>query len=291
MNRSGYGEVRRALTQWIPAPRAAARDVCLFAIGDIHGHAVELEALHSLVLERAAHSAARRKVLVYLGDYIDRGPAIRETVALLCQHARIEDGLERVFLCGNHDRFVVELLNPTADLDRAFFTAWLDNGGESTLRQVGAAGYGRLAIAGDMEGLSRCLRDALDALGADTAAFFNSLRMLHREDGYVFVHAGIDPVVALDRQEEVDLLLMREPFLSGSPWLHDFCVVHGHSISMPRVLPHRISVDAGCYKHGALCAVQIEGDRLCFLGVTQRADLDWARDLRGRESKWAWQSV
>ena len=272
-------------SQFVHAPRVASADTCLFAIGDIHGHADELEALHTLVVGAARRSDMQRKVLVYLGDYVDRGPEIVRTIELLIEQSRLDDGIERVFLAGNHDQFVVELLAPSAEVDLSFVTMWLDNGGDRTLEQFGVEGYDRLAMAGDMAGLSQCLRRAI---GDDACAFFAGLRAVHREVGYVFVHAGIDPALSLDQQDIADLLLSREPFLSCRTWQHDFCVVHGHSVAMPRVLPHRIGVDAGCYCNGALCAVQIEGDCLRFLGVTRRSGFDWNRVLSGRQAEWRW---
>ena len=68
-----------------------------------------------------------------------------------------------------------------------------------------------------------------------------------------------------------DLISLREPFLGGKSWSHPFTAIHGHTIRGPEVLAHRIAVDSGTYRTGVLSAVQIEGDRLRFLSVDQRA--------------------
>jgi serine/threonine protein phosphatase 1 len=104
----------------------------------------------------------------------------------------------------------------------------------------------------------------------------------------MFVHAGVDPGLPPAEQDLADLLLIREPFLSCTCWPHDFCVVHGHSIAMPRALSHRVGVDAGCYQHGALCAVQIVYERLRYLGVTRKEGFDWNGVLGGRSGEWTW---
>jgi hypothetical protein len=148
-------------TQYVTAPRAAPPDACPFAIGDIHGHAQELEALHTVISDLARHSSAMRKTLVYLGDYLDRGPEIVRTIQLLMAQQALNDGLERVFLVGNHDQFVVELLDAGADVDLGFVTMWLENGGDATLAQLDMEGYGRKLMAGDMRGFSALLRQAL----------------------------------------------------------------------------------------------------------------------------------
>ena len=128
--------------------------------------------------------------------------------------------------------------------------------GEFRQPSLGVTGYGRLLDANDLQELqARCV----SALGSNLVAFLKRLKPVHKNGDYVFVHAGIDPSVKLEDQEFADLLLIREPFLSCSAsWSHPFCVVHGHSISMPSVHSHRVSVDAGCNKNGALCAVQIK---------------------------------
>ena len=111
---------------------------------------------------------------------------------------------------------------------------------------------------------------------------------MHRAGDYVFVHAGIDPDIDLDAQDFTDLLLIREPVLNAGPsWRHSFCVVHGHSISMPIVDSHRIGVDAGCYVYGALCSVQIENERMRFVGVSKKADFSWQIRL-GQGGYWNW---
>lgn len=71
-------------------------------IGDIHGHAAELKQLLYKVDYREvggtwAHTS--RKV-IFVGDYIDRGPAIRETLQIV--HGMTEKGAA-IALMGNHE--------------------------------------------------------------------------------------------------------------------------------------------------------------------------------------------
>lgn len=277
-----------ATTQWAVAPRPAPDGSMLFAVGDVHGHASELQALQRVIGRAVLAMPDYGSTLVYVGDYVDRGPSIVETLDILIEDAAREDGVERVHLVGNHDQFLIEATRGDASLDRAFFTAWFDNGGEDTLRALGVEGYGRLLYARRFDEIATRVRAAL---GERRLAFLDTLQPMHRAGQYVFVHAGIDPAVDLDSQDFTDLLLIREPFLSaGAQWRHEFCVVHGHSIAMPTVLPHRVAVDAGCYAHGALCAVQIVGDQLRYHGVSLDADFDWQHTLGGRQGEWHWDS-
>ncbi len=274
-----------AHTQWVDAPRQVSPGTVLFAIGDTHGHAKELAVLQQVMIEAAAEKHRRRVVFVHLGDYIDRGPEIRRTLEILLEASRRQDGIDRVFLVGNHDQFLIELLALDSSLNKEFIAHWYNNGGESTMQSLGVDAYGRLLDSGNLRELSARTEQAL---GDDLVSFLRNLKSLHREGAYVFVHAGIAPESALEAQEFADLVLIREPFLQGKGWRHDFCVVHGHSIAIPTVLPHRISVDAGCFAFGALCAVQIEDDRLRFLGVTRLPEFPWQQKLGGRRGEWNW---
>lgn len=257
----------------------------LFAVGDVHGHAAELQALQQLMGSLGSLSDAHRKCHVYLGDYIDRGPDIRRTLELLMIERARRDGVERVFLAGNHDQFLIELLRFEDNLGVEFITHWFDNGGESTLRALGVEGYGRLFYARRIGEFSELIKRSI---GSELQCLLDALQPMHCEGEYVFVHAGIDPSLDLQAQDLSDLLLIREPFLSLKDWRHPFCVVHGHSISMPTVLSHRIGVDAGCYRNGVLCAVQLERDRLRFVGTTAIADYPWQQQLGGRAAQWIW---
>jgi diadenosine tetraphosphatase ApaH/serine/threonine PP2A family protein phosphatase len=276
-----------AATQWVRSPRNAPSGTLIFAVGDVHGHADELLAMQSLLRRLGSSTRGKRILIVYLGDYIDRGPAIGRTIDLLESEPAHEAGIERVHLAGNHDQSLIEVLNCDQDIDLPFISMWYENGGEHTMRDLGVDGYGRLPGAGDFSELSARTRLAL---GQRRVAFIERLILVYRAGDYVFAHAGIDPNKDLDSQEITDLLLIREPFLSASSgWRHPFCVVHGHSISMPSVHAHRIGVDAGCYKYGALCAVQLEEDRLRFLGVAHDSNFPWNERL-GNSGQWNWEA-
>jgi serine/threonine protein phosphatase 1 len=221
-----------------------------------------------------------------LGDYIDRGPDSKKTLEILC--AGIDRKVNAVFLLGNHDQFLIELINFDPSLNRYFINNWYENGGIATMRSLQVEGYGRLLDSNDLEQLHT---RTIAALGAILVEFLKNLKPIHKIGKYVFVHAGIDPSADLENQEFADLLLIREPFLSSSAsWRHPFCVVHGHSISMPSVHSHRISVDAGCYQNGALCAVQIKEDLLRFIAVTQDPKYPWQEKLGGKAHEWNWRN-
>jgi len=271
-------------TDWVRAPRAAPAGTALYAIGDVHGHAEALRALHAVLRAGARHEASLRHCAVHLGDYIDRGPDSRGVLQAL--RDGIGGGIEQVLLAGNHDQFLIELLRLHPEFDRRVVQTWYDYGGEETMQNLGIDGYGRLVAAGDMDTLSARVREAL---GAELVGLLDALPLVHREGDYLFVHAGVHPGMALDTQDPVDLMMIREPFLSAPEgWDHPFCVIHGHTIAKPAVLDHRIGVDAGCYKHGALCAVQIVADRARFIAVAPDPGYPWQAALAEPGSGLAW---
>jgi serine/threonine protein phosphatase 1 len=252
------------LARLAAALRGAARarprapdGVVAYAIGDVHGRADKLRELEGLVRADAARRAAARRVVVLLGDYVDRGPASREVLEHLC--APPPDGLERVCLAGNHEWLMLAFLDDPGEAG-----PWLANGGAATLASYGVEGAHGLrgAPAGDV---LRARDELRAALPAAHLAFLRGLRRMHREGDYLFAHAGIRPGIAPGDQVEDDLLWIRQPFLSSNSD-HGCVVVHGHSIVQePEIRPNRIAIDTGAYATGVLTALAVEGEQVEFL--------------------------
>ncbi|MBU6498614.1 MAG: serine/threonine protein phosphatase, partial [Rhodospirillales bacterium] len=129
---------------------------------------------------------------------------------------------------------------------------WMIGGGREALASWGAD------ADGPREAWAR-------AVPAADIAFLRGLALMHRADGYLFVHAGIRPGVALERQAAIDLLGIRQVFLYSE---EDFgvVVVHGHTPKAEPVLRHnRIGIDTGAVFGGALTCAVLEEDRVGFL--------------------------
>jgi serine/threonine protein phosphatase 1 len=225
----------------------APRDTRIYAIGDVHGRADLLGSLQELIAKDAGRAPESRKVVVYLGDYVDRGPDSAGVIDRLINGPLA--GLDQVFLMGNHEEFFLQLLeNPEVG------TIWLKNGGDATLASYGVKGA-KGCSAKDLGVLSKALQDKLPDEHLD---FFKRLSISHREEDYLFVHAGIRPGVPLERQSEDDMLWIREPFLDSKAD-HGAVVVHGHSIRRrPERRDNRIGVDTGAYASGTLTALVLE---------------------------------
>ena len=235
-------------------PRARIPDgVRLYAVGDIHGRADLLNDLHGRIAGDADAAPGRRKVVVYLGDYVDRGADSFAVVEGLI--ARPLPGFESMRLKGNHEDFLLSFLDDVACGD-----AWLMNGGEATLASYGVeiGGYGGNA-------LERARLALIRALPAEHLDFFRGLALTYEAGDYLFVHAGVRPGVGLDRQTDHDLMWIRDGFLESDA---DFgrVVVHGHSIRPePDIRPNRIGIDTGAYHTGRLTCLVLEAETRRFL--------------------------
>lgn len=226
----------------------------IYAIGDIHGCARELDALHRLIAADAVRRRQGRPVmLVYVGDYVDRGPDSAGVIERLLGPAPV-NGAERIYLRGNHEEAMLAFLK-----DAEVGAEWLDYGGLETLKSYGVnSGGGALWRQKLSEGLAA-------NLPASHRQFLETLRDRWSSGGYGFVHAGIRPGLAWEAQKTDDLLWIREPFLS-SRTRFDRKIVHGHTITeTPDVRPNRIGIDTGAFHSGVLTALVIDGGMEAFL--------------------------
>lgn len=241
-----------------PAWQAHVPDqVVVYAVGDVHGRADLLAELHEAVVRDAHSRPATRRVLVYLGDYISRARQGRRVIELL--RGSGPQGFESVRLMGNHERLVLSFIDGNLPAG----AMWLAHGGDALLQEYGVEPPAS-ADAGDgcLESVRQQLRAALPP---EHEAFMRSLRLFHDEGDYRFVHAGVRPGVALDRQSTVDLLSIRSPFLEST---ENFgrVIVHGHTICATPVVRHnRIGIDTGAFRSGMLTCLVLEGSMRRFL--------------------------
>ncbi|MDP6788166.1 MAG: metallophosphoesterase family protein [Rhodospirillales bacterium] len=235
----------------VPAVPAGTR---VYAVGDIHGRADLLHQIQGLIKDDAA-SATGRKVVVYLGDYVDRGPQSCQVVEHLIAHPLI--GFETVHLKGNHEEFLIRFVE-----DGAMGAAWMMNGGPATLASYGVSA---LNLFFGERGLKRVQKRLARTIPSQHLDFYQGLSPSHVEGDYLFVHAGLRPGVTLDDQKEGDMIWIREEFLNDDKGFEKM-VVHGHSIEPePDIHPHRIGIDTGAYRSGRLTCLVLEGATRRFL--------------------------
>ncbi len=241
-------------------PRPKAPDgTRLYAVGDIHGRADLLERIHRQIRADAdeGENASRKIVrkIIYLGDYIDRGPQSFEVVDMLISDPL--PGFEAVHLKGNHEDFLLGFLE-----DGRLGESWLMNGGFQTIISYGVD----CESAFEAITVMKSVRESLTmALPENHKAFFAGLKTYHIEGDYLFVHAGLKPGRPLKDQDEHSLLWIRGEFLGHAA---DFgkMVVHGHSIQPePDIRPNRVGIDTGAYYSNRLTCMVIEGQSARFI--------------------------
>ncbi|MEJ2284331.1 MAG: metallophosphoesterase family protein [Desulfobacterales bacterium] len=206
----------------------------IFAIGDIHGcYDQLLELLKKIPVDY------KQDTLVFMGDYIDRGPKSVEVVDFLIKLKHRLPGT--IFLKGNHEDMLQKYLDGT---DR--FT-YLLNGGQQTLDSY----------------LSRSTHTGAHPIPPDHMDFFKSLRLVYETDDYIFVHAGLRPKVPVDSQQTEDMLWIRDKFLYSR---YDFGkpVIFGHTpLGEPLVESNKIGIDTGAVYGNELTCVQLP-DRIFY---------------------------
>lgn len=261
---------RRPASTAIPSADARAghtpSGTRIYAIGDVHGCIDLLDRLQARIKAELAHDPHARALVIYLGDYVDRGPDSKPVLDRLA--AGPIAGCAAIHLMGNHERLMMQAL---ASRDARTVDRWLVNGGAQTLQSYGID----LAQPGDRLAPGRSRLSPGDRTAAMTAfsaalpathrAFLAGLALWHKAGGYVFVHAGIRPNVPLDHQRAEDLLWIREPFLHSAADF-GFVVVHGHTIQRePEERTNRVGIDTGAYFYGRLCCAVLDGPERRFL--------------------------
>lgn len=199
----------------------------IYAIGDVHGC---IDPLRRLMDE--IDIDLERDTLVFLGDYIDRGPHSADVVDYIID---LKDRCPNLIcLKGNHEEMLERYLT---EFDK--FT-YLINGGRTTLESY---------MARETTGGFPIPESHLE--------FFRSLRLYHETDHYIFVHAGLKDNVPLSMQGPDELLWIRRRFIQSG---HDFGkrVIFGHTpFSDPLVEPNKIGIDTGAVYGNRLTCLKL----------------------------------
>ena len=271
-------------------PRAVAPDVEVFAVGDIHGRP---DLLQALLDEAAGEPKLReRRAIVFLGDLVDRGADSLGAIELAIGAGERIHADDAIALMGNHEAMMRLALDPRTPWEDAIdaLAAWLHNGGAASVRQFAE-------LAAPPEGPEELLTLIRVAAPERVRRWLESLRPHWRSQDVLFVHAGVNPNVELDRfletpwneplaglDEDRHWAWVRWPFLEASPGPAGFSglfVVHGHTPNDAQPKPShadqirrfRLNLDAGSGLTGLAKMAVIRGDEatvLTALGPTDR---------------------
>jgi serine/threonine protein phosphatase 1 len=206
-----------------------------YAIGDVHGRLDLLSAAVEMISAHVGDGAFR---VVFLGDYVDRGPDSRGVIDFLIE---LQRRWPIVCLKGNHEELM--LLAVTRP-DPARLRRWLEYGGDATLRSYALSPEADLA-----EGIPK-----------EHLRWIAGLPMTTGDGHRIYVHAGLAPGAPVHRQKEQSCLWIRERFLRAKAKDFEMHVVHGHTPvwkgkpdpSAPELLAHRTNIDTGAFATGVL---------------------------------------
>lgn len=212
----------------------------IYAIGDVHGCLKTLDALWLKIEEHMNNNPAEKRTLIFLGDYVDRGPDSAGVIHRLIELRRLlpEYGIELVTLKGNHEDMMYAGLEHPMSSDAGL---WYTNGGSQTLASYGEAGVPDSHIQ-----------------------FIKSLKIWHQIGRFIFVHAGIEPFTEMEYQSELEMIWSRDWVKYNGPFDDDekLFVVHGHTpIDGVNLLDYQLNIDTACVFGGILTCVVIDEDQ------------------------------
>ena len=222
--------------------------VCIYAVSDIHGCADQLAKVFAAIDHHLSRVRPKQPIQVFLGDYIDRGPASRQVIDMLIDRGQHH---ETIFLKGNHEAMLLDLLR-----DPEGFPTFKQYGGLPTLLSYGVIP----SINPDPNEQQMLIKELAQKIPDSHRRFFDDLRPNFFCGDFLFVHAGVNPGIPLRKQKEEDLLWIRDEFLSSDKNFGKF-IVHGHTpVPKPDLRPNRINIDTGAYATGILTLLTIQGD-------------------------------
>lgn len=223
----------------------------IYVVGDMHGNYDCLQ----LILNRILPLRTKDE-LIFLGDYIDRGPNSAKVIKKLTQ---INDKYENITcLSGNHEwlmKVSIGLIQAqTSHLSLTPQQIWLANGGISSI-----VSYAKEVGIPREDAMSMPLHRYKDIVPSDQRRFLKNLFLYYETEKYIFVHAGCNPLLPIEEQSDDVLLwdnslfrfVKNNPF-TNYPW--DKTIVCGHNYKGPFVHPKYIMIDVSHDNGKVMCA-------------------------------------
>lgn len=205
----------------------------LIAVGDVHGCAETLDRLlHRLELTASDH-------LVFIGDYVDRGPNSKGVIDRLLS---LQHDVPCTFLRGNHEAFMLDYF------DHGVLRAWRSNGGLDTLQSY-------------LNGASEKVH-----IPTKHVEFVRATELYYETPDFFFVHAGLRPEFSIEENKRrfgEDVFLWERSHMNAAALEWEKPVVCGHTPQEePLNLEKLINIDTGCVYHthprlGRLTAVRL----------------------------------
>ena len=215
-----------------------------FVIGDIHGCS---EALSQLLTK--IKPLTKDDTVIFIGDYIDRGPDSRGVIEIILklrvEHSRV------ITLMGNHEFMLLGALKGYG------CNEFLNMGGDATLKSYGIP--------------PESINDLAAMLPANHLAFMQDLLPYWEDEGYIYVHAGLQPGVHLTQQSPDWLFWSRDEFIH-SAYDYGKKVIYGHTpYEKPKMDNNKIGIDTGAVYGNSLTCLILPEEKIVATGNKNRA--------------------
>ena len=223
----------------------------IFSIGDIHGCLKQLISLQKKIINIPSFKK-EDDLLIYLGDYIDRGPHSKDVINQVIKLKK--ENIKSIFLMGNHEQVMIDFLfNKINNL-----RYWLSLGADQTFRSYDIE-VAEFIKDGFGDNKIEELRNVfLNQLTEKHIHFLKNLKLSYTLGKYLFVHAGVNPEKSILEQNKEDFLWSRSDKFFDKNFKFEKIVVHGHTPEKEVVnFPYRINIDTGCFFSGKLSSVYL----------------------------------
>lgn len=217
-----------------------------YAIGDIHGCFEPMQAALARIDDDIEVLGLGDPAVVFLGDYVDRGPYSAEVLEFVMQLCLSEPDAA-IALMGNHERMMLDFL----DKPKSAGPRWLKYGGQETLESYGITG---VDAAASEEALYEACEELWDAMPEGMEPWLRALPLRWSSGNLHCVHAALDPQRSPLQQSQDVMLWGCESFMNTARTDGNW-VIHGHTVVDKPVWENsRVSIDTGCYFTGELTA-------------------------------------
>jgi len=226
----------------------------IFAIGDIHGCLNQLVFLQKKILNYPKFKK-NEDLLVYLGDYIDRGPNSKGVInqAITLQ----KENIKSIFLMGNHEQVMIDFLFDKINNLRD----WLRLGADQTFKSYDIEVAEFIKDGFEDETIEKLRNVFLNQLTEKHIHFLKNLKLSYTLGKYLFVHAGINPEKSILEQNKSDFLWSRSNKFFDKNFKSEKIIIHGHTPEKEVInFPYRINIDTGCFFSGKLSCVCVNNE-------------------------------
>jgi serine/threonine protein phosphatase 1 len=226
----------------------------IYAIGDIHGCSKQLISLQEKILN---HSSFKKDsdLLVYLGDYIDRGSHSKEVINQVIKLKK--ENIKSIFLMGNHEQMMIDFLfNEINNL-----RYWLNLGADQTFRSYDIEVAEFIKDGFGSEKIRNLRIELYKKIPLTHKNFLKNLKLSYTVGNYLFVHAGINPKKSLSEQNQIDFLWSRSDQFFHKNFQYEKIVIHGHTPEKKVInFSYRINIDTGCFFSKKLSSVCVNSE-------------------------------